>query len=488
MTAVLPLQPDGGPDDLGPLGVPSGLRDRATSTLASASGVLRRRLVVLAVDLCCVLVLSAVVLPVDRAPTPVLADLAVAVLWVGLLAATRVYDPRPVPFGLERVRQVGRAGVALSTAGLALAAVLAPEVGSRTIVEMSAAAAATALGQRWLVGHLPVAGREVATRRVVVAGHRRDVDRVLAELRSPANRHFEPVAVCLAGAPRSVSSALPVLHGLDNLGESVARHRADAVIVVPCRHLDPRRLRRLGWQLESAGTQLYVAAGLLDVSRTRTTIGYAGALPLLHVREAELAGGRRVLKHVVERAVAAVALTLLLPLLLGVALVVRLGSEGPALYRQTRVGKDGVPFSILKFRTMTTDADARRTELVAVADGGLLFKLEDDPRVTREGRFLRRYSLDELPQLVNVVRGEMSLVGPRPPLPSEVAQYEPDAHRRLAVTPGMTGLWQVSGRSELSWEESLRLDLRYVDNWSLALDLRILCRTAHAVLGHQGAY
>jgi exopolysaccharide biosynthesis polyprenyl glycosylphosphotransferase len=311
---------------------------------------------------------------------------------------------------------------------------------------------------------------------------------VLAELRSPANRHFEAVAVCLAGAPRSVSSPLPVLHGLDNLAASVSRYRADAVIVVPCRHLDPLRLRRLGWQLEAADTQLYVAAGLFDVSRTRTTIGYAGALPLLHVRAADLKGGRRLVKHLVERVLAVVATVLLLPLLLGLALVVRLGSDGPALYRQARVGRDGAPFTILKFRTMTIDSDARRHAVMAGADDNVLFKLKDDPRVTREGRFLRRYSLDELPQLLNVLRGEMSLVGPRPPLPSEVEQYEPDAHRRLAVTPGMTGLWQVSGRSELSWEESLRLDLRYVDNWSLSVDLRILCRTMHAVVGHRGAY
>ena len=194
-------------------------------------------------------------------------------------------------------------------------------------------------------------------------------------------------------------------------------------------------------------------------------------------------------KEVVDRALAAVGLLLLAPVLIGVALVVRLGSPGTALFRQTRIGKNGVPFTMLKFRTMRCDAEERRAELGPLLAGdSVLFKLRDDPRTTRVGRFLRRYSLDELPQLVNVLRGDMALVGPRPPLPEEVARYHPDVHRRLAVKPGITGLWQVSGRSDLSWEESVRLDLRYVDNWSLGTDVGILARTLGAVVHHRGAY
>jgi lipopolysaccharide/colanic/teichoic acid biosynthesis glycosyltransferase len=167
--------------------------------------------------------------------------------------------------------------------------------------------------------------------------------------------------------------------------------------------------------------------------------------------------------------------------------VVRASSPGPALFRQTRVGKDGVEFTILKFRTMREDAEARRVELVT--DGhGILFKIRQDPRVTPVGAWLRRYSLDEVPQLINVLRGQMSLVGPRPPLPEEVAGYGDDVRRRLVVRPGMTGLWQVSGRSDLSWEESVRLDLRYVENWSLTLDLQILWKTWSAVARGSGAY
>ena len=159
------------------------------------------------------------------------------------------------------------------------------------------------------------------------------------------------------------------------------------------------------------------------------------------------------------------------------------------MYRSSRVGRNGKQFSMLKFRSMVADADELREELQPLneADGGM-FKIRDDPRVTPIGRFIRRYSLDELPQFVNVVKGEMSVVGPRPPLPSEVADYEGEVHRRLLVKPGMTGLWQIGGRSDLSWEETVRLDLSYVDNWSTIGDLLIVVKTVRAVLGGEGAY
>jgi exopolysaccharide biosynthesis polyprenyl glycosylphosphotransferase len=202
-----------------------------------------------------------------------------------------------------------------------------------------------------------------------------------------------------------------------------------------------------------------------------------------------LDGTRRTLKDVIERIVAALGLLVLTPALVAVSLLVWMDSPGPALFRQTRMGRNGVLFTMLKFRTMHGGAEEQRAELSPLLTGdSVLFKLRDDPRTTRVGRVLRRYSLDELPQLVNVLRGDMALVGPRPPLPEEVAKYHPDVHRRLAVKPGITGLWQVSGRSDLSWEESVRLDLRYVDNWSLGLDVAILARTLGAVLQHRGAY
>jgi exopolysaccharide biosynthesis polyprenyl glycosylphosphotransferase len=212
-------------------------------------------------------------------------------------------------------------------------------------------------------------------------------------------------------------------------------------------------------------------------------------LPLLHVEHPRLAGGARVLKEVFDRLVAALLLVVTAPLMAGLAAITKWRSPGPVLFRQVRVGKDGREFVMYKFRTMHTDAESRLADIRHLNEyDGVMFKMRRDPRVTPAGRWLRRFSLDELPQVINVLRGQMSLVGPRPPLPEEVARYHDDVRRRLAVKPGLTGLWQVSGRSDLSWEEAVRLDLRYVENWSFSLDLVILLRTLTAVCRASGAY
>ena len=200
-------------------------------------------------------------------------------------------------------------------------------------------------------------------------------------------------------------------------------------------------------------------------------------------------GGYRA-KRAVDVIGATVVILLVLPVLGLLALAIRLTSRGPAVYRSVRVGRDGREFVVYKLRTMYRDADSRKDDLQGhnQAIGGVLFKIRNDPRVTPVGRILRRCSMDELPQLFNVFGGSMSLVGPRPPLPDEVRRYTPEEHRRLLVKPGLTGLWQVSGRSDLSWDESVRLDLHYVENWSLKLDLIIIARTISAVLQSRGAY
>jgi exopolysaccharide biosynthesis polyprenyl glycosylphosphotransferase len=212
-------------------------------------------------------------------------------------------------------------------------------------------------------------------------------------------------------------------------------------------------------------------------------------LPLLAVESPEFEGWRRLVKGAVDRSIAALALLVLAPVLLGIALAVRVTSGGPVLYRQERVGVHGRSFTMLKFRSMVANAD-QLLDVVRDANisDGLLFKAREDPRITPIGRWLRSLSLDELPQLINVLTGSMSLVGPRPPLPSEVARYDTSVRRRLLVKPGLTGLWQISGRSDLPWEEAVRLDLRYVENWSLATDLLILWKTGRAVLSRSGAY
>jgi exopolysaccharide biosynthesis polyprenyl glycosylphosphotransferase len=234
---------------------------------------------------------------------------------------------------------------------------------------------------------------------------------------------------------------------------------------------------------------LLVAPRLTDISGPRIHIRPVAGLPLLNVEEPEFSGVRRIVKGGLDRFLAFFAIVLLLPVLAGIALAVAVTSRGPILFRQVRIGRHGEPFVIHKFRSMYSDAEERLAELEHLNEtDGTLFKVRDDPRVTPVGRYLRRFSLDELPQFFDVLLGRMSLVGPRPPLPTEVDRYASLVRRRLVVKPGITGLWQVSGRSDLSWDESVRLDLLYVETWSLALDITIMLKTVLAVLRRRGAY
>jgi exopolysaccharide biosynthesis polyprenyl glycosylphosphotransferase len=248
-------------------------------------------------------------------------------------------------------------------------------------------------------------------------------------------------------------------------------------------------MRELGWALDARRVSLVVAPALTDVAGPRIHARPVAGLPLIHVEYPSFEGRLKWTKRFFDVVSSALGLVLLSPLLLALAIAVRRGSPGPALFAQERVGLGGETFRMLKFRTMVVEAEDLLPGLLDASDGnGRLFKLKRDPRVTRVGALLRRYSLDELPQLVNVLRGDMSLVGPRPPLRSEVEQYNPWEHRRFLVPPGVTGLWQVSGRSDLSWEDSIRLDLYYVENWSLTGDLAIVYRTARTVVSARGAY
>jgi exopolysaccharide biosynthesis polyprenyl glycosylphosphotransferase len=271
--------------------------------------------------------------------------------------------------------------------------------------------------------------------------------------------------------------------------EAAHRCRAELVMVVPGALLTGDRLRRLSWAAQDAELPLVIATGLTDVAVRRVRAATAAGLNLLHISAPVRRGPQQVVKDVLDRVGAALGLLLLAPVFALVVAAVRIGSDGPALYRQTRIGHRGVPFTMFKFRSMVQEADALRASLASADEqDGPMFKIRRDPRVTRVGRLLRRTSVDELPQLMNVLRGEMSLVGPRPPLPDEVAGYDVAALRRLCVKPGMTGPWQVGGRSDLSWDESLALDLQYADNWSLTTDLDLLARTVRAVVDGRGAY
>jgi exopolysaccharide biosynthesis polyprenyl glycosylphosphotransferase len=272
----------------------------------------------------------------------------------------------------------------------------------------------------------------------------------------------------------------------------VAELGADTVIVLTCPELSGPGLRRLAWQLEETGTELCLAPALLDIAAPRITVRAAAGLPLVHVDGPGLDGLRSKIKGASDRVIAGMGLILLAPIMAAVALAVVLSDPGPALFRQTRVGRHGRRFTLYKFRTMVVNAEELKAQLQAANQvNGVLFKIHKDPRLTRLGGWLRRWSVDELPQLLNVLRGEMSLIGPRPWTPrpyQEASGHDEAVWRRLAVKPGITGLWQVSGRADLPWEESVRLDMRYVENWSLALDLRILWRTCKVVIWRSGAY
>jgi exopolysaccharide biosynthesis polyprenyl glycosylphosphotransferase len=302
---------------------------------------------------------------------------------------------------------------------------------------------------------------------------------------------MEVVALCVPPADRArvaATSDVPV-GGLDDVVRLAAQVGAETVAVTSASETAAQYLRELSWQLEGTGMELLVAPGLIEVAGPRLHIRPFEGLPLLAVEQPRFEGWQRMVKTGVDRLLALLALLVLSPVLVGIALAVRASSPGPVLFRQERIGVNGQPFTMLKFRSMVVDADGQVDQLRQgnISDG-LLFKLREDPRVTPVGRWLRRLSLDELPQLLNVVGGSMSLVGPRPPLPREVARYDSSVSRRLLVKPGLTGLWQISGRSDLPWEEAVRLDLRYVENWSLALDTKIIWKTFSAVLRARGAY
>ncbi|WP_017974058.1 sugar transferase [Actinopolyspora halophila] len=328
---------------------------------------------------------------------------------------------------------------------------------------------------------------------VIAVGHTEALEDLIARTRRESHLGWRIRAVCTegrqdtGGSPERVGS-VPVVGGFDEVAEQVRRGAYRAVMISADRYWTRRRLQWLSWELEGTSAEMVVAPVLMDVAGPRVHVSEVLGMPLLRLSEPVFTGPRLLAKSLMDRLGALILLLPLSPLLLVVAIAIKLDSGGPVLYRQRRIGHNGEPFVMLKFRTMVDEAESLREHL-AVDDGaGPLFKSRRDPRTTRIGPLLRGYSMDELPQLVNVLRGEMSLVGPRPPLPDETASYEPEVHRRFMVRPGMTGLWQVSGRSDLSWSESVRLDLRYVENWSLTLDMMILWKTVRAVLGRKGAY
>jgi exopolysaccharide biosynthesis polyprenyl glycosylphosphotransferase len=422
-------------------------------------------------------------------------SLVLALVWPVSVALAGGYDARFIGVGSDEFRKILTAGVSLTAAvGLAAYATRTEVARGYVIIALPLVTLFDLFARYALRKRLHRQRRQGnCMRKVIAVGHAPVVADLAAEFQRETYHGLSVVAVCLAGPPLPPGSTeiggLPVVGGIAAVADAVRRFGADTVAVLACPEMSGTALRSLAWELEKTGTDLCVAPALLDVAGPRTTIRPVAGLPLLHMDHPEFTGARRVIKASFDRIVAASALLLLTPVLLAVAAVIRLADGGSALFRQTRVGRDGRVFRLYKFRTMVIDAELRRARLAAENEhDGPLFKIRNDPRITTVGRWLRRWSVDELPQLINVLRGEMSLVGPRPALPDEAARYADYVRRRLAVKPGLTGLWQVNGRADLSWDESVRLDLRYVENWSFVLDLQIMWKTCAAVFRGSGAY
>lgn len=409
-------------------------------------------------------------------------------LVLGALATTRGWAPAVLGQGAEEFRRLGRslftAAVVLALGGIALTShniklwifVAIPAI---TLVTMT---------ERYVLrlGLHKQRNRGRCLRPVLAAGSPATVRDLITRTRKFPHLGWRVEAVC---TPYALGPGGDRLDGVPADANHVRRDGYRVVAITPDPYWSPDRLQRLAWNLEGGDAEMVVAPVLMEVAGPRLHVDAVLGIPMLRVSMPAFTGGPRAVKAVVDRLGAALLLVLFAPLMVAVGLLVLVDSPGGVFYRQHRVGKDGRQFTLVKFRTMVAGADRARAGLADRNEGaGLLFKLRRDPRVTRVGGVLRRYSLDELPQLLNVLTGSMSLVGPRPPLPEESAAYGPDIRRRLLVKPGLTGLWQISGRSDLPWEEAVRLDLRYVEDWSLALDAVILWKTLRAVLQGQGAY
>jgi exopolysaccharide biosynthesis polyprenyl glycosylphosphotransferase len=427
-----------------------------------------------------------------------IASVVVAAIWLALLTAYRTRSPRIVGAGVEEYRRVFSA--TLATVGVIAFAlmILRPEIARGYL------AVALPAGLCGLVLSRSVCRRVVARRRkkgqclisVLAVGDPRAVRTLVQSLSRDWAYGYSVVGVCLTGRGTGGTldipgvGTLPVLGDETDVARAIAETDADTVALTATEHLGPEGMRELSWQLDSLGVDLVVSPGVVDVAGPRLTMRPVAGLPLIHVERPQYSGTKRIQKRAFDIFVSVAMLVAALPVMVGTAIAIKLTSRGPVFYRAERIGLDGEPFEMIKFRTMVVGADTQVDSLVDINDsaGGVLFKIHRDPRVTPIGRFLRRYSFDEIPQFINVLRRDMSVVGPRPPLRREVDTYDKQVRRRLLVLPGITGLWQVSGRSDLSWEDSVRLDLSYVENWSITNDIVIAAKTVRTIVAGSGAY
>ena len=424
---------------------------------------------------------------------------AIAALWLSALAINRSRSPRIIGSGAEEYRRVWLATLSVF-GGVAIISMLFKLEIARGYLMIALPAGLIFLTiSRWSARQVVAVSRRKrgsCITRVLVVGNSGAVRDLTKSLARKSGSEYQIVGACIPGPiqRRSVDvpgvGSVPTFGDESNVVEAVLATGSQAVAVTATERLDGRGIRDLSWQLEKLDIDLLVSPGVVDIAGPRLQMRPVCGLPLIHVEKPQYSGAKRFQKRFFDIAFSSTILLCGLPFLLLVAAAIKLTSKGPVFYRAERIGLDGKPFEMIKFRTMVDGADKMVEKLSALneSEGGVLFKIRQDPRVTPVGKILRKFSIDELPQFINVLKRDMSVVGPRPPLDREVQTYDDHAMKRLLVRPGITGLWQVSGRSDLSWEDSVRLDLFYVENWSMMSDLIIALKTVKAVFSHSGAY
>ena len=432
-------------------------------------------------------------------PLKVVASIALGVLWMTVLARGRSRHQAMLGDGRDEYERVVLATGQVFGLGALAGILLGIEIArSYLMIALPLGLVALILG-RYLWRRRIQAKRSAGLCRnsvLLVGGHASVVATTRSFVRE-SGAGYDVVGVCIPRRSTALDdhivvdgARVPVLGNEFEVIEAMRASNADTVIVTGTEDLGQVGIRKLMWDLEAEGIDLVVSPVIADVSMTRLMIRPVAGIPLMHVARPRYEGANGWASGAFDKAFSAAMLLLVAPVMVAAALAVKTTSKGTVFYKAERIGLNGKPFPMYKFRTMVAGADQQVVDLMGDNEGagGVLFKMREDPRITPIGRILRRLSIDELPQFFNVIRGEMSVVGPRPPLRREVEMYDDEVSRRLFVKPGITGLWQVSGRSDLSWEESVRLDSSYVENWSVAQDLSIIARTVSAVVRSDGAY
>ena len=426
-------------------------------------------------------------------------SIAIAGCWMLTLSINNARSQRVIGCGAEEYRRVWVATLSVFGAVAIVSMLFKLDLARGYLLIAMPVGLVLLLTMRWLARRGVLKARRDHGRcitRIIAVGSAGAVCELGKSLAREPWTGYRVVGACIPGGSAGTELDIPGVGPVPVFGDesrivgAATITGSNAVAVTATERLHGRGMQDLSWELEKLDVEMLVAPGVVDVAGPRLQMHPVAGLPLIHVEKPRYHGAKRLQKRLFDLAFASTVLVLGMPAIAAIALAIKISSKGPVFYRQERIGLDGHPFGMLKFRTMVEDADTMVDQLAHLneSDGGVLFKIRNDPRVTPVGRILRKYSLDEIPQFINVLNRDMSVVGPRPPLASEVRSYDDYTRRRLLVRPGITGLWQVSGRSDLSWEDSVRLDLLYVENWSMIADLLITVKTARAVIGHHGAY